>query len=211
MTDMSRENHCSPNQPAKPLLIILSGPSGAGKDALINRLRVDGCRIECITTLTTRPRRPKEKENVDYHFISAEQFRNMVDNNELLEWAEVYGNWYGIPRQPIKDSLERGHDTIVKVDTQGAATLKEIVPESLFVFLTVPSHEELSLRLSQRRTETPFDLALRIKTAEEEIQQISMFDYVIVSNRDKIDLAANELQAIITAEKCRVNPRQITL
>ena len=135
----------------------------------------------------------------------------MLENDELLERAEVYGNWYGIPRKPIKESLARGHDTIVKVDIQGAATLKKIVPEAVFIFLTVPSREELSLRLNQRRTESPFDLALRIKTAEAELEQISMFDYVIVSNRDKIDLAAAELQAIISAEKCRVKPHQITM
>lgn len=211
MTEMGFEQHHTLAQSKNPLLIVLSGPSGAGKDALIHQLRASGCPIECVTTMTTRAKRPKEKDKVDYYFTSAEEFQELLKQGELLEWAQVYGNWYGIPKKPIKESLARGHDTIVKVDIQGAATLKKIIPEAVFVFLTVPSKEELALRLAQRRTESPFDLALRIKTAEAEIEQISLFDYVIVSNRDKIDMAAEELRAIIAAEKCRVRPRRIVM
>jgi len=135
----------------------------------------------------------------------------MIKNNELLEWANVYGNWYGVPRQPIKEALERGQDAIVKVDTQGAATIRNILPEAVFIFLMPPSREELIQRLTQRRTESPFDLTLRIKTAQSEVEQLPLFDYIIFSNQGKIDLAAAQIKAIITAEKCRVSPRKIAL
>ena len=197
--------------PTKPLLIVLSGPSGAGKDALLTRMKELGSPLEYITTVTTRAQRAKERDNVDYHFISERKFQEMIENNELLEWANVYGNWYGVPKQPVKQALDRGQDIIVKVDTQGAATIKKILPEAVFIFLIPPSMEELITRVKQRHTESPFDLALRIKTAEEEIKQLPLFDYIVVNKRDEIDLAASEIKAIITAEKCRVSPRKIAL
>ena len=197
--------------PTKPLLIVLSGPSGAGKDALLTRMKELGSPLEYITTVTTRAQRAKERDNVDYHFISERKFQEMIKNNELLEWANVYGNWYGVPKQPVKQALDRGQDIIVKVDTQGAATIKKILPEAVFIFLIPPSMEELMTRVKHRHTESPFDLALRIKTAEEEIKQLPLFDYIVVNKRDKIDLAASEIKAIITAEKCRVSPRKIAL
>ena len=197
--------------PTKPLLIVLSGPSGAGKDALLTKMKESGYPLEYITTVTTRVQRAEEKDNVDYHFISTGKFQEMLKNNELLEWANVYGNWYGVPKEPIKQALERGRDTIVKVDTQGAATIKKIIPEAVFIFLMPPSREELATRLKQRHTESPSDLALRIKTVEEEIKQLPLFDYIVVNKQDKIDLAVSDITAIIAAEKCRVNPRRITL
>ena len=197
--------------PTKPLLIVLSGPSGAGKDALLTKMKESGYPLEYITTVTTRVQRAEEKDNVDYHFIPTGKFQEMLKNNELLEWANVYGNWYGVPKEPIKQALERGRDTIVKVDTQGAATIKKIMPEAVFIFLMPPSREELATRLKQRHTESPSDLALRIKTVEEEIKQLPLFDYIVVNKQDKIDLAVSDITAIIAAEKCRVNPRRITL
>jgi len=197
--------------PTKPLLIVLSGPSGAGKDALLTKMKESGYPLEYITTVTTRVQRAEEKDNVDYHFISTGKFQEMLKNNELLEWANVYGNWYGVPKEPIKQALERGRDTIVKVDTQGAATIKKIMPEAVFIFLMPPSREELATRLKQRHTESPSDLALRIKTVEEEIKQLPLFDYIVVNRQDKTDLATSDITAIIAAEKCRVNPRRITL
>ena len=197
--------------PTKPLLIVLSGPSGAGKDALLTKMKESGYPLEYITTVTTRVQRAEEKDNVDYHFISTGKFQEMLKNNELLEWANVYGNWYGVPKEPIKQALERGRDTIVKVDTQGAATIKKIMPEAVFIFLMPSSREELATRLKQRHTESPSDLALRIKTVEEEIKQLPLFDYIVVNKQDKIDLAVSDITAIIAAEKCRVNPRRITL
>jgi guanylate kinase len=211
MTKSSPRNSLRFDRSSPPLLIVLSGPSGAGKDALLARLRETECPLEYITTLTTRARREKERDNLDYHFVSPDRFQEMIKNNELLEWANVYGNWYGVPRQPVKAALEQGRDTIVKVDAQGAATIKRLLPQAVFVFLTPPSVAELSERLNQRRTESPFDLALRIKTAEGEIEKLPLFDYVIVNRHGEIDQAVAKIKAIIAAEKCRAEPRRVIL
>lgn len=199
------------NPPSNPLLIVLSGPSGVGKDAVLARIQASGYALEYIITVTTRRQRIKERDKVDYHFVSTEQFQKMIARHELLEWAEVYGNLYGVPKQPVKQALDRGQDTIVKVDIQGATTIKKLLPQAVFIFLMPPSMEELISRLKQRHTESPFNLDLRIKTAEQEIKQLPLFDYVVTNRQDEIDLAVLDITSIITAEKCRVTPREITL
>ncbi len=199
------------NPPSKPLLIVLSGPSGAGKDAILSRMKKSGYPAQFITTVTTRPLRAREKNNVDYHFVSVESFQKMVKNSELLEWANVYGNWYGVPKKPLKRALAKGQDTIVKIDIQGAATIKKILPQAVFIFLMPPSTEELATRLKQRRTESPFDLALRLKTAKKEMKQLPLFDYIVVNRQGEISRVVTEIEAIITAEKHRVKPREISL
>lgn len=199
------------NLSTEPLLIVLSGPSGAGKDAVLNRMKQLGYPLAYITTVTTRPRRPEEKDDVDYHFISVAEFRKMLENKEFLEYANVYGNWYGVPKEPVKQSLNQGRDTIIKVDTQGAATIKKLLPEAIFIFLVPPSPEELAERLKQRSTESPFDLDLRLKTAEEELKQLPLFDYKVINRWNEIDLTVSHIEAIITAEKCRVNHRKTPL
>ena len=197
--------------PSGPLLIVLSGPSGAGKDAVLSRMKKLGYPLKyvTVTTATTRPKRDKERDGVDYYFVSAEKFQAMISGNELLEWAKVYGNWYGVPRQPVEQALAKGQDVIVKVDIQGAATIKTIFPQAILIFLIPPVMEELVSRLKQRHTESSFDLTLRINTAEEEIKQLPVFDYAVWNKRDKIDQAIADIKAIIQAEKCRVNPRII--
>ena len=207
---MSRKNHTPSKLPARPLVIVVSGPSGVGKDAVLTRMKMLGYPLEYITTVTTRPQRAKERDNTDYHFITRERFQEMLENKELLEWANVYGNWYGVPTKPVKEALGKGQDIIIKVDVQGAASIKEILPQAVFIFLIPPTVEELTIRLKQRQTESPFDLALRVKTAEEEIKQLALFDYIIVNKQDEIDRAVSDIKAIITAEKCRVTPREIT-
>ncbi len=182
-----------------------------GKDAVIAKLLQKGLPLEHTITVTTRPKRPEEKNGVDYHFVSDSEFQGMIKNDELLEWANVYGNWYGVPRKPIKEALARGRDVILKVDIQGAATIKEKVPQAIFVFVAPSSLEELRDRLKERNTESPADLALRLKTAEQEMEQLPLFDYVVVNKQDQIDLAVSDIEAIITTEKCRVHPREVTL
>ncbi len=199
------------NPPASPLLIVLSGPSGVGKDAVLAKMRASGYPLEYITTVTTRQQRAKERNKVDYYFVSTERFQEMVACNELLEQANVYGNRYGVPKQSVKQALDRGQDTIVKVDTQGAATIKKILPQAVFIFLMPSSTEELITRLKQRHTEASFNLTLRLKTAEEEIRQLPLFDYMVINRQDEIDLAVSDIASIITAEKRRVTPREITL
>ncbi len=195
--------------PAGPLLFVLSGPSGAGKDAVLSRLKQIGSPLEYITTVTTRPKRATENDGVDYHFISEQRFQEMLAGNELLEWASVYGNWYGVPRNPVEQGLAEGQDVIVKVDIQGAATIRGIFPQAVSIFLVPPLMEELVDRLEQRHTESSFDLALRIHTAEEEMKQLPMFDYVVYNKRDELDSAVEDIKAIIRAEKCRVNRKAI--
>jgi len=208
---MSRKRSSPLTVIKKPLLVVISGPSGVGKDALLSRLRELKYPLEYITTVTTRSRRAGERDHIDYHFVTPEKFQEMIKQGELLEWAKVYGNWYGVPKQPVKQALNNGQDAIVKVDIQGAATIKKIVPQAVFIFLMPPSIEELSLRLKKRHTEKSFDLELRLKTAAEEMKHLSLFDYVVVNQRDDIYRAVNDIASIITAEKCRVTPREIAL
>jgi guanylate kinase len=196
---------------AGPLLIVLSGPSGAGKDAILSRMEKTGYPAQFITTVTTRPKRAQEKDGVDYKFVSAGRFQEMLESNQFLEHANVYGNWYGVPVEPVRQALEGGRDTIVKVDTQGAAAIKKLVPQAVFIFIVPPSMEELSARLKGRRTESDIDCDLRLKTANEEMKQLPLFDYVVVNRQDKINLAVSAIEAIITAEKHRVAPQQVRL
>ena len=211
MKKAARKSRLAFNLPARPLLIVLSGPSGAGKDAVLAKLKESNFPLKYITTLTTRPRRAEERNNIDYHFVSEKKFQEMITNNELLEWANVYGNWYGVPKEAVKQALDQGHDVMVKVDIQGAATIKKILPQAILIFLTPPSMDELLTRLKKRHTESPSDLDLRLKTAKKEMKQLPRFDYMVVNRGDEIDLAVSEIRAIITAEKCRVSPREITL
>jgi guanylate kinase len=148
---------------------------------------------------------------VDYRFISAADFRRMAEAGELLESANVYGNWYGMPRGDIKRVLDAGQDAIVRVDVQGAATYKRLLPQAVFIFLTPPSVLELMERLKLRSTESAFDLELRLKTAEAEYDRIPMFDYLVFSRRGQVDRAVADITAIITAEKSRTVPREVTL
>jgi len=182
-----------------------------GKDAVLTEIKKSGYPLKYITTITTRPQRAEERDKVNYHFVSTNSFQKMIKNGALLEWANVYGNWYGVPKEPIKQALDKGQDTIVKVDIQGAATIKKILPQAVFIFLTPTSMEELVSRLEERHTESPADLTLRIKTAKDEIKQLFLFDYVVVNKQGEIDSAVADIEAIITAEKRRVNPREITL
>lgn len=195
--------------PAGPLLFILSGPSGAGKDAVLIRMRALGSPLGYIITVTTRPQRDMERDGVDYHFISEKKFQKMLAGNELLESARVYGNWYGVPRKPVELGLAEGRDVIIKVDIQGASTIKGIFPQAVLIFLVPPLMEELVKRLEQRHTESSFDMALRVNTAEEEMKQLPMFDYVVYNKRNEIDSAVEDIKAIIRAEKCRVNLKVI--
>jgi len=193
------------------LLIVLSGPSGVGKDALLKRMKEQKYPFHYVVTVTSRPRRKGERDGVDYHFISQQEFQQMIDNGELLEWANVYGNYYGVPRREISQALSKGMDVIVKVDVQGAATIKRILPQTVFIFLRPPSMEELELRLRQRHSESARDLAVRLRKAEEEMDSLPLFDHVLTSHQGKLDEVISQVQAIVTAEKRRVRPRVIEL
>ena len=207
----SSNSHPMFDPPARPLLFVLSGPSGVGKDAVLARMKASDYPLKYITTLTTRPRRAKERDNVDYHFISVEKFKVMIEANELLESARVYGNWYGVPKEAVKKALDQGHDVMLKVDIQGVANIKKILPRAIAIFLAPLSMDELELRLKHRHTESAFDLSRRLEIAGEEMKELSRFDYVVVNREGEMDRAVADIKAIITAEKCRVNPRGIAL
>ena len=194
-----------------PLLIVLSGPSGVGKDAVLARMRELGRPLHYVVTATTRPKRVGERNGGDYYFLSSEEFQRMLDEQQFLEWAVVYGNYYGVPRDEITLALSKGVDVIVKVDVQGASTIKKMLPQAVFIFLIPPSMEELENRLRNRLSESSADLALRLKKAKEETNSLQLFDYAITSRQDKLDEVVFQIDAIVTAEKCRVSPRAINL
>ncbi|MCK4331021.1 MAG: guanylate kinase [Dehalococcoidia bacterium] len=193
------------------MLIVVSGPSGVGKDATLARMKESGLPLHYVVTATTRPKRPGEKDGVDYHFLSEDEFQQRIKKRRFFEWAKVYDNYYGVPEKEIKEALRQGQDVIVKVDVQGAATIKQILPDAVFIFLMPPSTEELANRLRQRHGRLLAELNSRLDKAQEEIESLPLFDYVVVSHKDKLDVTVSEVNAIIIAEKCRVKPRMLSL
>jgi len=188
---------------------VVSGPSGVGKDAVLDALRRLGRPFHHVVTVTTRARREGEKDGRDYHFVSRGRFQEMLDGGELLEWAEVYGNGYGVPRGDVKRGLDSGRDVVVKVDVQGAATIKKLVPQAVLIFVAPPTMGELDERLRLRNSETTVDFKRRVETADAEMSQLPLFDYVVVN--DEVDRAVARIDAIVTAEKCRTHPRSVEL
>ena len=196
---------------SQPLLIVLSGPSGVGKDAVLARMRKTERPFHYVVTATTRPKRAREKNGVNYHFLSRKEFQQMIDEHRFLEWASVYGNYYGVPKDEVGSALSKGVDTIVKVDVQGAATIKKTLPQAVFIFLMPPSMQALEERLKRRRSESSQDVALRLVTARREITSLPLFDYVITSHQNRLDEVVSQIDAVVVAEKCRVKPRTVEL
>lgn len=191
-----------------PLIIVISGPSGVGKDALIARLRESRRGLHFVVTATTRPRRPSELHGRDYLFVSKDDFLAMVHRDELLEYALVYGDYKGVPKQQIREALAKGCDAVLRVDIQGAATLRKALGKSaVFIFVAAESEMALVERLVDRRTETVESLLVRIGTAREEMKHVKNFDYVVVNAQGKLDNAVKLMESIIDAEKARVSQR----
>ena len=207
------ESAVQPVELPKPpsLLIVVSGPSGVGKDAALRRMRELDYPFYFLVTNTTRPKRPEEVEGVDYHFITREQFVEMEQRGEFLERAVVYGYDYGNSRREVKEALARGQDVIMRIDVQGAATIKRMVPDAVFVFMLPPSMEQLEARLRKRRTEPEDYLRLRLHAARLEMNEVEKFDYRIVNEDDCLDETADLIYAIIRSEKARVKPRNVAL
>ena len=194
-----------------PLLIVLSGPSGVGKDAVLSRMRELRKPYHFTVTATTRRKRASEEDGLDYIFVSEERFRQMVDRGKFLEWAEVYGNLYGVPKAQVVDALHEGKDVLIKADVQGAATIRRLAPEGVFIFLAPPSTEELAHRLSLRMTESEEALRLRMQTAQAEMQEAPDFDHVIVNHRDRLGDTVREIEATVARERRRARQRQMPL
>jgi len=193
-----------------PLLIVISGPSGAGKDSVIRRMKELGVPLHFVVTMTTRPPRPGEEDGKDYIFVSEEEFERVLKEGGFLENAIVYGHRYGVPKEQVRKALESGKDVVMRVDVQGARTLRRLVPEAVFIFLIPSSEEELVRRLKTRSTEDEKALELRLSIAREEMKSLGEFDYVVINADGRLDEAVQKIMAIITAEKCRTKPRKIS-
>jgi guanylate kinase len=194
-----------------PQVIVISGPSGVGKDAILNQMKERSYPFFFTVTCTTRRKRAGEVDGKDYHFVSEEEFQQLLKQDGLLEWAKVYGNYYGVPKQPVREAIAVGRDTIIKVDIQGARNIKKVIPGAVFIIILPPSTEELAKRLNKRRSENPEELSLRLKTAESELRQINIFDYAVINPCDDVESAVQDILSIIKAERCRVQPRQVSL
>jgi guanylate kinase len=201
----------SPPAQQPGLLFVLSAPSGAGKDSVIQALKEKGLNFHVVASVTTRAPRPGESEGHPYYFISPEAFERMVSNHELLEHANVHGNWYGQPTQQITDNLRQGRDVLLKIDVQGARTVREKLPGAIYIFLVPGSIDELIDRLTNRQTETADERKRRLADAEFELAQQKYYDYVIANRQGQLEEAVENLQAIITAEHCRTHPRYIEI
>jgi guanylate kinase len=195
----------------QPLLIVISGPSGVGKDSVVQCLKERGLPVHFVVTATTRPRRENEIHGKDYFFVSKDEFARMIEQEELIEYAIVYNDYKGIPKQQVREALASGKDVIMRVDVQGAATVRKLAPEAVLVFLTTESEAALVRRLKARQTETADNLSLRIATARQELKRAAEFDYVIVNADGCLDETVDTVIAILLAEHHRVNPRKVSL
>lgn len=194
-----------------PLLIVISGPSGVGKDSVVQRMIERGFPFHFVVTATTRDKRANEIHGKDYWFLSKDEFAHMIEENELIEYAIVYGDYKGIPKAQVREALASGKNVIMRLDVQGAESVRKLAPEALLIFITCESEEELERRLRERKTETADSLSLRIATARKEFQRLDAFDYVIVNQDFHLDDTVDKVRAIITAEHLRVHHRKVSL
>lgn len=195
----------------EPLLIVISGPSGVGKDAVVRRLQERGLPFHFVITATDRAPRPNEVHGVDYFFFTTAAFEEMIEQGELLEHAVVYGQHKGIPKRQVQEAMASGNDVIMRVDVQGASTVRNLVPEAVLIFVTASSEQELERRLQRRDSDSPEQIKERIRIAREEMKLLSEFDYVVVNREGELDRATDDVMAIIRAEHCRANPRVVKL
>ena len=198
--------------PNYPLLLILSGPSGVGKDTVARMLierRPDS--FYFVVTATTRPPRDNERHGVDYVFVTFDEFAHMIEADELLEYAVVYNDYKGIPKQQIRDALASGRDVILRVDVQGAATVRRLVPNAISVFLTTRTEQGLVRRLQQRKQDTAEGMALRTATARQEMKRVEEFDYCVVNPENRPEVAVEQVLSIIDAAHCRISQAPVHL
>jgi guanylate kinase len=206
MTDVLYKPH------RQPLLIVLSGPSGVGKDTVIQRMKERRLPFHFVVTATTRPARPGEVHGRDYFFVSSDEFAEMIENDELLEYAIVYNDYKGIPKQQVREALASGQDVIMRVDVQGAARVRDLTNDgACLLFLTTTTEDELVERLRARKSETPEGLNLRIATARKELERMVEFDYCVINHDMTLDETVDKIIAIIEAEHSRVRPRRVKL
>lgn len=184
-------------------LIVVSGPSGAGKDTIISKVADNNKKIWISVSATSRSPRKGEKDGINYFFLEKEDFKEKIKEDYFLEYAEYAGNYYGTPKEKIVEKLNNGIDVILVIEIQGAMKIKEILPETLFIFIMPPSEKELLKRLAGRKTEDKKKIVERFEIAYKEINEVTKYNYVVVN--DDLDKAISKVQAIIEAEKCRVD------
>ena len=192
-------------------MVVISGPSGVGKDAVLERMKASNVPYHFAVTATARPKRDSEVDGVDYVFVSRDEFQRMTCGEELLEWAEVYGNPYGVPKSPVREALARGQDVILKIDVQGADNIRRLVPGAVYVFLAPPDMTELEQRLTRRRTESTETLQVRLESAAKELEKAAKFDYVVVNRTGRLDEAVEEINSIIRRERARPGRAHIVI
>ena len=185
----------------KGTLIVLSGFSGAGKGTVIAQVLARRPELYFSVSFTTRAPRPGEKDGVNYHFISREDFQARIDRGEFLEYAEYVGNFYGTSMEVIRQKLDQGVDVLLEIEVQGAAKVREKMPQAVSLFIVPPSFEELSRRLHDRGTDTEEKIQKRLTAARREIKEILHYDYIVIN--DTVEQAATEVLSILTAERCR--------
>ena len=195
----------------EPLLIVISGPSGVGKDTIIQRMKERNLPFQFVVTATTRPPRSNEVNGRDYFFCSHDEFAEMIEKGELLEYAIVYNDYKGIPKAQVSNALASGKDVVMRLDVQGAATIRKLSPEALMIFLSPQDEAEMVNRLQERKTETPEGLKLRIATARQEMTHVNSFDYVVINRELHLDETVDTIISIIVAEHHKVKPRKVTL
>ena len=175
------------------------------------RMRELGFAFHFVVTATSRPIRPGERNGFDYHFVTQAEFEAMIADDELLEWAEVYGHYKGIPKHEIREALASGRDVVLRIDVQGAATIRRLVPDAMTIFVAPGSFAELANRLRWRRSESDDEIEQRLAAAAREMQAIDAFDYVVINREDRLDEAAGQIRSIATAQKHLVHPRRVEL
>ena len=193
----------------QPILIVISGTSGIGKDAVLRGLKDRNLPLHFVVTATSRTPRPDEVDGRDYFFFSPEEFKRRIDAGEFIEYATVYNQYKGALRSQVDDALRSGKDVVLRVDVQGAETYRKMYPEAVLIFLIPNSTDEWFGRLKSRNTETAENLKIRVETAKEEVSRIDLFDYVVVNADHKLDQAVDDIIAIIKVEHHRVHHRKL--
>jgi guanylate kinase len=194
-----------------PILLLLSGTAGSGKDSVIRRMMERGVPFEFVVNYTSRPPRPEEIDGRDYRFVSEAKFKEMIRRDELLEHALVYGQYKGVPKRPVREAMESGKDVILRIDIQGAATVRRQCPEAVSIFLTASSPEELRRRLIARGADTAEQVDVRLRTASEEMKHVPEFDYLVINADGRLEDTVDTIVSIIRAEHCRTASRRAAL
>jgi guanylate kinase len=194
------------------LVVVISGPSGVGKDVMIDRMIETGqIGFHFTVTATTRDPRPGERDGVNHHFMDVDKFINMIASDELLEWAQVYDNYYGVPKKQVRDALAEGNHVIMRVDVQGAKRLRELMPEALLIFIIPPSLAVLRKHLEKRGVNSETEMKKRLAAATEEINNSDLFDYTVMNVEDQLSETVEKVVEIIEIEAARVPPRNVVI